>query len=74
MSILVVAITEKKIVESTIYSHPPKEIFREINSFVLHTIMWKNEKFSLTEKILRQINCLVISLVKKVMFTKFLSK
>ena len=37
--------------------------------------MWKNEKFSLTKKIFRQINSLVTYLSSKtVTFTKFLPK
>ena len=40
------------------------------------TLVWKNEKFTLTARKFRQINSLVISLVllKTVAFTKFLSK
>ena len=36
--------------------------------------MWKNEKFTLTEKIIRQINYLVISLVKPLLSRKFCQK
>ena len=40
----------------------------------MHGSVWKNEKFTLTEKIFRQINYLVISLVKNDAFTEFLPK
>ena len=46
-------------------------------NFVISTpqcTVWKNEKFSLTEKIFREINSLVTSLEKNVAFTKFSSK
>ena len=36
--------------------------------------MWKNEEFSLTEKIFRETNYLVTAFSKTVAFTKFLSK
>ena len=46
--------------------------FRNFDSL---SVAWKNEKFTLTEKIFRQINYLVISLNSKyVGFTKFLPK
>ena len=39
-----------------------------------HTTVWKNEKFTLTEKKFRQINCLVISLVKPMLSRNFCEK
>ena len=39
-----------------------------------HTVVWKNEKFSLTEKTFRQINYLVISLVKPLLSRNFCEK
>ena len=36
-----------------------------------YNIMWKNEKFALTEKIFRQINSLMISLVKMLLSWNF---
>ena len=40
-------------------------------SSVHHIALWKNEKFSLTEKIFRQINFLVICLVKTLLSRNF---
>ena len=45
------------------------KILREMN--VQHYTVWKNEKFSLTEKKFRQINYLVISLVKPLLSRNF---
>ena len=42
-------------------------------SSLLHTV-WKNEKFGLTEKIFRQINSLVICLVKPLLSRNFCRK
>ena len=35
----------------------------EKNPAILHITLWKNQKFTLTDEIFRQINYLVISLV-----------
>ena len=43
------------------------------NAGVVSTV-WKNEKFSLTEEKFRQINCLVISLVKPLLSRNFCEK
>ena len=39
-----------------------------------HSAVWKNERISLTKKIFRQINFLVISLVKKLLSRNFFPK
>ena len=39
-----------------------------------HTTVWKNEKFSLTKKIFRQSNALVISLIKTLLSRNFCQK
>ena len=45
-----------------------------VNFWSYHTTVWKNEKFSLTEKIFRQINSLVISLVETLLSRNFCQK
>ena len=47
----------------------------KIAEIYFYITVWKNEKFSLIEKKIRQINYLVISVVKRtIAFTKFLRK
>ena len=39
--------------------------FRNYHTIVLHIVLWKNEKFGLTDKIFRQINYVVIFLTTR---------
>ena len=48
--------------------------FRNYHTIVLHIVLWKNEKFGLTDKIFRQINYVVIFFSEEVAFTNFLPK
>ena len=45
-----------------------------LNFSHFHSTVWKNEKFGLTEKIFRQINSLVICLVKPLLSRNFCRK
>ena len=59
--------------ESTlVYTYFLKNVHIDVAFAII--AVWKNEKFSLNERKFRQINYLVISLVKTVNFTKFLPK
>ena len=42
-----------------------------VNFRNFHTVVWKNAKFTLTEKIFRQINSLVMSLVETMFSRNF---
>ena len=50
-----------------------RNIFRTVLMISIGTV-WKNEKFTLTEKFFRQINYLVISLVKQLLSRNFCQK
>ena len=45
--------------------------FHENFAFIVHSAVWKNEKFSLNEKKIRQINYLATSLVKPLFSRNF---
>ena len=45
-----------------------------IVDFIFHSIVWKNEKFSLTEKIFREINSSISTLIKTLLSRNFCQK
>ena len=54
--------------------HDFTEFFSRLKTRILLNTVWKNGKFGLTEKIFRQINSLVICLVKRLLSRNFCRK
>ena len=55
-------------------NHVQNWIVHTLNRYCLKCTAWKNEKFSLTEKIFREINSLVTFLVKMLLSRNFCQK